>query len=202
MTKHRLELFSDGVFAIILTLLVLDLRVPPVHQLAAFGAVGAPLAVHAASFFLVGALWYTHHGFLAPLTEVHEGTYKFNLLSLFWPTLIPFAAKNAAERPLEPLGPCLLAACTGLYVLSMFAMRLTARSTFDLTPERRRYRNRMFAVFTVMIVANLIAAAVALVTPWPAYGAAMLTAVIFMFVVHHPAELERSYPQADLDRAA
>lgn len=54
MTKQRLELFSDGVFAIVLTLLVLDLKVPSAPGLAGLREIVPALLVHAASFFIVG----------------------------------------------------------------------------------------------------------------------------------------------------
>ena len=62
MTKHRLELFSDGVFAIVLTLLALGLKVPTAHGLAGLKEIAPALLVHAASFFIVGVFWLIHHG--------------------------------------------------------------------------------------------------------------------------------------------
>ena len=62
MNKHRLELFSDGVFAIVLTLLVLDLHVPLAYGAAAFFEIVPALLVHAASFLVGASLWMAHHG--------------------------------------------------------------------------------------------------------------------------------------------
>ena len=61
MDKHRLELFSDGVFAIILTLLVLDLKVPHAEGLAGLREATPALLVHALTFFVVGMCWLMHH---------------------------------------------------------------------------------------------------------------------------------------------
>ncbi len=119
MTKHRLELFSDGVFAIVLTLLVLDLRVPAVQGLAGLHQIIPSLLVHAASFYVVGSFWVVHYGGMARIGEIRHHTLMLNLLTLFWATLIPFAARTAAERPLDPLGPSLLAATTGFYVTAL-----------------------------------------------------------------------------------
>ena len=113
MNKNRVELFSDGVFAIVLTLLVLNLRVPASHGLAALHDVTPALIVDAATFFLVGVMWVGHHGALARVDKITHRALLFNLLILFWVTLLPFAAENAADRPLEPLGPSLLAFCCG-----------------------------------------------------------------------------------------
>ena len=60
MDKHRLELFSDGVFAIILTLLVLDLKVPHAEGLAGLREATPALLMHALTFFIVGMGWVLH----------------------------------------------------------------------------------------------------------------------------------------------
>jgi len=71
--------------------------------------------VHAATFLLVGVFWMLHHGALARVVEVNTRTLTLNLLTLFWITLLPYGAKNAAERPLEPLGASLISACCGFH---------------------------------------------------------------------------------------
>ena len=109
MNKNRVELFSDGVFAIVLTLLVLNLKVPASHGLSSLRDITPALIVHAATFLLVGVMWVGHHGALARVDKITHRALLFNLLILFWVTLLPFAAENAADRPLEPLGPSLLA---------------------------------------------------------------------------------------------
>ena len=77
MTKNRLELFTDGVFAIVLTLLVLDLKVPPAHGLGGVMQIVPALTVHAATFFIVGVLWMIHHGAIERVVEVNRRTLGF-----------------------------------------------------------------------------------------------------------------------------
>jgi uncharacterized membrane protein len=137
MTKHRLELFSDGVFAIVLTLLVLDLKAPAAHGLAGFLEIAPALIVHAATFFAVGVLWMVHHGALARVLDIRTRTLLLNLLALFWVTLLPFAAKNAAEFPLDGLGASLMAVSCGAYLASIVVMRLSAHSVIDDLPSMR-----------------------------------------------------------------
>src|SRR6476646_7602836 len=107
MNKNRVELFSDGVFAIVLTLLVLNLKVPASHGLTALRDITPALIVHAATFLLVGVMWVGQHRALL-----------FNLLILFCVTLLPFAAENAADRPLDPLGASFRACSCGGFFLS------------------------------------------------------------------------------------
>ena len=190
MSKHRLELFSDGVFAIVLTLLVLDLHVPAAHGRAAFFEIVPALLVHAASFLVVASLWMAHHGVLARVTEIRTTTLRMNLLCLFWATLIPFGARNAAERPVEPLGAALVAATTGFCLLSLLLMRLSAHSVIDDNPNLKTYRRNQVARVISFGSADLSCAALAWITPWPAYGATIATA-IFLLAIPSPADMEQ-----------
>jgi uncharacterized membrane protein len=190
MTKHRLELFSDGVFAIVLTLLVLDLRIPVGHGLAGLNQIVPALLVHAASFFVVGSFWFIHHNGLARVTEVRSSTLLLNLLCLFWATLIPFGARNAAERPLEPLGASILSAATGCYLISLLWLRLTTHSAIDDNPGMRRWRIRRIGMISGFIAADLGGAALAWLSPWPAYIVTLATAAFF-FALRSPPEIEQ-----------
>ena len=112
MNKHRLELFSDGVYAIILTLLVLDLKVPHAGGLAGLIEIAPALAVHALSFLMVGVAWRTHFRVFQVKQAITDPVVKLNLLVLFWATLIPFGARLAAEHPSGSLGATIL--CLGM----------------------------------------------------------------------------------------
>jgi uncharacterized membrane protein len=190
MNKHRFELFSDGVFAIVLTLLVLDLRVPVAHGLGALWEVWPSLLVHAGSFVLVGVLWMIHQAAMERVTAFSVAGIRWNLLCLFWSTLIPFAAKNAAERPLEPLGPSLMAASTSFFIVSITILRLTLHSTMDDTPELLRWRNRSFFRFLFLAAINLLAAVLSWFVPIVGY-LAVAAVVGWVLIAPHPAEAER-----------
>jgi len=190
MNKQRLELFSDGVFAIILTLLVLDLHTPAGHGLEVLAEVWPALLVHAASFLLVGMLWIIHHGSLERVTEMTALGLRLNLFCLLWPTLIPYGAKCAAERPLEPFGPSLMSAATGIFMLSVFLMRLNLHSTVDDKPELKQWRKRRFTTYFLLACGNLLGAVLAWFWPWAAYGAIAAISGFTLFA-SHPAEVER-----------
>jgi len=201
MTKHRLELFSDGVFAIVLTLLVLDLRVPSDHGLAGLVQIAPALLVHAATFFVVGVFWQMHHGAFARVTEIRSNTLLLNLLALFWITLLPFAAKNAAERPLEPLGASLLSACCGLHLISVIAVRLSAHSTIDDNPSMRAWRTGRVRLAAAVSLGDLACAALAWESPWFGYAGA-LTTVVIVLALRSPPEVEQAFErQAALSAA-
>jgi len=192
MNKNRVELFSDGVFAIVLTLLVLNLKVPDSHGLAALHDVTPALIVHAATFFLVGVMWVGHHGALARVDKITHRALLFNLLILFWVTLLPFAAENAADRPLEPLGPSLLAFCCGAFFLSYLGFRFSVHSTIDDVPEMRRWKQVRVAIAVVMVAGNFACAALAWVSPWVGYAGAVATVLVFL-LLRSPPESEEKF---------
>lgn len=192
MNKARLELFSDGVFAIVLTLLVLNLKVPPSHGLAALRDIAPALAVHAAAFFLVGVLWLVHHGSLARVDRIGQRALVFNLLALFWVTLLPFAAENAADRPLEPLGPSLLAFSCGAYLLALLWFRFSVHSTIDDLPEMQRWRRRRLAIAFGIVAGNFLCAALAWLWPWFGYAGALGSVLLFL-LLRSPPEAEEDF---------
>ena len=190
MTKNRVELFSDGVFAIVLTLLVLDLRVPASHGVTGLVEIAPALLVHAATFFMVGVLWHIHHGGFARVLEITTRTLLLNLLALFWVTLLPFAAKNAAERPFEPLGSSLMAAICGSFLLTMIAVRLSAHSTIDDNPIMRRWRKGRLALGVSVGLANLGCAGLAWAAPWIGYVCVLAT-ILLLLLLPSPGDAER-----------
>jgi uncharacterized membrane protein len=191
MNKNRVELFSDGVFAIVLTLLVLNLKVPVSHGLAALRDVTPALIVHAATFFLVGVMWVGHHGALARVDRITHRALLFNLLILFWVTLLPFAAENAADRPLEPLGPSMLAFCCGAFFLSYICFRFNVHSTIDDVPEMRQWRRVRLTIAVAMVIGNFACAALAWLSPWIGYGGALATVLVFLLLRSPPESEDR-----------
>ena len=196
MTKHRLELFSDGVFAIVLTLLVLDLRVPAAHGVGALVEIGPELLVHAAAFFIVGVLWMVHHQGLARVSEITSRTLYWNLAALFWVTLLPFAAKDAAARPFEPLGACLIAAACGGYMAAMVFTRLTSHSTIDDNPDMKAWRRGRIIIGLGFALANFAGAALSWITPWTGYVVALATVIVMMVLPSPPDAEDRMRRQA------
>jgi uncharacterized membrane protein len=192
MNKNRVELFSDGVFAIVLTLLVLNLRVPASHGLAALRDVTPALIVHAATFFLVGTIWVGHHGALARVDRITHRALLFNLLALFWVTLLPFAAENAADRLLEPLGPSLLALSCGAYFLSYIGFRFSVHSTIDDVPEMRQWKRTRVAIACAMVAGNFLCAALAWLSPWFGYAGGLATMLLFV-LLRSPPEAEEMF---------
>src|SRR5882724_11282333 len=91
MNKSRLEAFSDGVLAIIITIMVLELKTPHGVTWEAIKPIIPVLISYVLSFIIVGTYWGNHHHLLHTVTHVTSGTIWANLHLLFWLSLIPFA---------------------------------------------------------------------------------------------------------------
>ena len=115
MNKSRLEAFSDGVFAIIITIMVLELKVPEGagwdaihHLLPIFGC-------YILSFIFVGIYWNNHHHLLKTMVKINAATMWANMHLLFWLSLVPFATTwmgvNNFERITVASYGCLLLMC-------------------------------------------------------------------------------------------
>ena len=101
MTKGRLEAFSDGVIAIIITIMVLELRVPHGADLAALKPLLPVFLSYILSFVYVGIYWNNHHHFLHAAERVDGRVLWSNLYLLFWLSLFPFATGWMGENHFE-----------------------------------------------------------------------------------------------------
>ena len=99
MTKGRLEAFSDGVLAIIITIMVLELKVPHGSELADLAPLLPVLLSYVVSFVYVGIYWNNHHHLLHATRRVGGGVMWANLLLLFWLSLVPFVSGWVGEHP-------------------------------------------------------------------------------------------------------
>ena len=98
MTKTRLEAFSDGVIAIIITIMVLELHVPHGATLTDLATLWPVALSYVLSFTYIGIYWSNHHHLLHTVTRVTGGILWANLHLLFWLSLIPFATAWMGEN--------------------------------------------------------------------------------------------------------
>src|SRR5882672_7327466 len=102
MGKGRLEAFSDGVLAILITIMVLELKVPHGDDLAALYPLGPVLFSYVLSFVYVGIYWNNHHHLMHTVKHVTGGIMWANLHLLFWLSLFPFVTSWVGENPNAP----------------------------------------------------------------------------------------------------
>jgi uncharacterized membrane protein len=98
MTKYRLEAFSDGVLAIILTIMVLEIKVPETPSFASLQKIYPLLGSYVLSFIYIGIYWNNHHHMLHIAKRVNGKILWANLHLLFWLSLVPFATKWVGEN--------------------------------------------------------------------------------------------------------
>ncbi|MBS0472334.1 MAG: DUF1211 domain-containing protein [Proteobacteria bacterium] len=123
MGKGRVEAFSDGVIAIIITIMVLDLKTPDGASFEALAGTWPLLLLYAFSFLYVGIYWSNHHHTLHAAHRVTGGVLWANLHLLFWLSLVPFTTRWMGESgyatwPVAVYGLSLLMPSIAYYILT------------------------------------------------------------------------------------
>lgn len=129
--RDRTTAFSDGVFAIAITLLVLTIEVPkvsdPSELPSAIGDLSDSFISYGISFAVIGLLWFRHHGFFGQLSEVDGPLLVLNLAYLALVAFIPFPTNILGEYPAQPISIALYSGTIGLVGLLSMAMWRHAR---------------------------------------------------------------------------
>jgi uncharacterized membrane protein len=128
MGKTRLEAFSDGVVAIIITIMVLEMRAPHDTDLASLRPLLPVFLSYVLSFIHIGIYWNNHHHLLHTARHVTGGILWANLHLLFWLSLVPFVTawmgENAfAQQPVALWGVVMLMAGVAYYILTVVLIR-------------------------------------------------------------------------------
>lgn len=132
MTKNRLEAFSDGVLAIIITIMVLEMKAPHGGSLAALLALWPVFFSYVLSFIYVGIYWNNHHHMLHAVQHVSGKVLWANLHLLFWLSLFPFATAWMGENHFEAVptaayGVVLFMAAVAYFILQRMLVVLEGR---------------------------------------------------------------------------
>ncbi len=178
MGKGRLEAFSDGVIAIIITIMVLELKVPHGTGLDALWPLAPILGSYALSFIYVGIYWNNHHHLLQAVKSVDGRSLWANLHLLFWLSLIPFCSgwmgeNHFAALPVGLYGVVLLMAGVAYYILSQ---TLIAHHGRDSALAQALGRDRKGLVSLVLY---LVAIALAFFSSAAAFAVYVLVAAIW-----------------------
>ena len=134
MSTNRLEAFSDGVIAIIITIMVLELRAPAQPTLAALLKVAPVFLSYALSFLVAAIMWTNHHHLVHAVRSVTARLLWSNLYLLFWMSLIPFVTDYAGKNYREPMavalyGLDLFFCASGFYLLRRELVRQSGNNT-------------------------------------------------------------------------
>jgi TMEM175 potassium channel family protein len=179
MKTTRLEAFSDGVLAIIITIMVLELKVPHAVELAALKPVLPVLLSYVLSFIYLGIYWNNHHHLFQATEEVSGGILWANLHLLFWLSLFPFTTAWMGENHLAAIptaiyGFVLLMAAIAYYVLQRSIMAKEGRESLLAQAVGKDWKGKLSPLL------YLAAIPLAFVSSWIAGGLYVFAALLWL----------------------
>lgn len=180
MSKSRLEAFSDGVIAIIITIMVLELHAPEGTDWAALRELAPIFWSYVLSFIFVGIYWNNHHHLWQVAKRVNGPILWANLHLLFWLSLVPFATawmgeNNFAQLPVALYGAVLWMCGLAYYILTRALVTLHGNDSPIDTALRNKFKER------VSLVAYALAMALSFVNP--AFSLALYVIVALLWLI-------------------
>jgi len=179
MNKGRMEAFSDGVLAVIITIMVLEMKSPHGPTLAALRPVLPVLLSYLLSFVYIGIYWNNHHHLLHATQHVNGATLWANLHLLFWLSLIPFTtawmnSNHFESWPVAVYGIVLLLAGMAYYILTKILISLHGRGSTLATSIGRDKKGK------ISIVIYAMAIPLAFVRSWIAGACYIVVAIMWL----------------------
>ncbi len=179
MKTTRLEAFSDGVLAIIITIMVLELKVPHGVELAALNPLLPRLLSYVLSFIYVGIYWNNHHHLFQATEQVTGGILWANLHLLFWLSLFPFTTGWMGENELAAIptavyGFVLLMAAIAYVILERAIIAKEGRDSLVAQAVGREWKGKLSLVLYVAAIP------LAFVSSWIASGLYAFAALLWL----------------------
>jgi uncharacterized membrane protein len=180
VTKSRLEAFSDGVIAIIITIMVLELRPPEGATLEDLGPLWPTFVSYLLSFAMLGTWWANHHHLLHTATRVNGLVLWANLHLLFWLSLFPFGTAWIGEShfgaiPVAAYGALLLLAAVAYYGLVRALILCPGQAEALATAVGRDVKGKISPL--------LFAASIPIALVSPVIAMAIFAAVVILWIV-------------------
>ncbi len=178
MNKSRMEAFSDGVIAIIITIMVLELKVPHGAQLENLRELLPVFLSYVLSFIYVGIYWNNHHHMLQTVHKTNGAALWANLHLLFWLSLIPFASgwmgeNHFATIPVAVYGFCLLMCAFAFTILSRILLKIEGPNSKLAEAITKDYKAK------ISLVIYLLAIALTFVNHWLGFALYCVVAAIW-----------------------
>jgi uncharacterized membrane protein len=196
ISTNRLEAFSDGVFAIVITLLAFQFKLPKFtshvtlqHNFLELLKILPTLIGFVFSFFFVAVFWINHHQLYHSIKEVNSKLLWYNIHLLFWITMLPFPIAMIGDHPELPIAPMslgvvLLMCCVAAYIVrrySYFTAKLVDETLSEDSIQDGLTKN------IIAIILNVFAIAIAPFSVYIAYSIFFI--VLALFII--PQKLER-----------
>jgi uncharacterized membrane protein len=179
MVKNRLEAFSDGVLAIIITIMVLELKAPSDASLQALKTLLPVFLSYVLSFIYVGIYWNNHHHMFHTVRTVNASILWANLHLLFWLSLFPFATawmgeNHAAPAPTAVYGFVLLMAAIAYYILQSLIIAQQGSDSLLALAVARDWKGKLSPAI------YLAGISLAYVHPWISSGLYAFAALVWL----------------------
>jgi uncharacterized membrane protein len=179
VSRGRLEAFSDGVIAVLITIMVLDLRPPAGHNFSDLGPLVPKVLVYALSFAFLAIYWNNHHHLMHVVEHISGGVLWANAHLLFWLSLTPAATAwlgpNADDHaPVVVYGVVLFGAAVAYFILTRTLLSIHAPDSRLAVAIGADWKGKLSAV------AYLVAIAVAFVAPWAAIAVYVGVAIVWL----------------------
>ena len=188
MEKSRLEAFSDGVFAIVITLLILDIRFPEVEYsqfTATLKSVLPRILAYVMSFIIIGLYWVTHHNSMHAMKKTDRGFLWLNILLLLCVSFIPFPTSLLGRYPYQA-GPIIiygitLVTCNAVgYIMLIYVHYHPQLAVSEFNEKYLRRHTPVYAVVNgAYLVAVLLAHSLPLLS-YLIYVGVVVTLIIFL----------------------
>jgi uncharacterized membrane protein len=177
--KGRLEAFSDGVLAVIITIMVLELKVPHGASLDALAPLLPVFLSYVLSFIYVGIYWSNHHHLLQAVKHVDGRTLWANLHLLFWLSLIPFVTGWMGENhfgawPVASYGVVLLSAAVAYFILARVLISYHGRDSAIAKALGKDFKGKVSVAFYALAIP------LSFVSSWLACALYVLVAVMWL----------------------
>lgn len=174
-----MEAFSDGVLAIIITIMVLEMKVPHEANLAALRPLIPVFLSYVLSFIYLGIYWNNHHHLLQAVGRVNGRILWANMHLLFWLSLVPFVTNwmgenHFAKLPVALYGVVLLMAACAYFILTRALLSHHGKESTLAVALGRDFKGKISIVFYV------VAIPLAFVSPWLACAIYILVAVMWL----------------------
>jgi len=161
MTTERVSAFSDALIAVIITIMVLELKAPETPEISAMLSLWPTLVSYALSYLLIAIIWINHHHLLRLVRFASTRLIWINFVHLFLVSLLPFTTAWMARTDLAPIPVAVYAAVFVLVNAAylMFEREILAHVETDAMPEpaRRLARRRTLVGLAIFVVAGLVA---------------------------------------------
>jgi uncharacterized membrane protein len=179
MGKQRLEAFSDGVIAIIITIMVLELKVPHEASIQALVPVAPVFLSYVLSFVYVGIYWNNHHHMLHATGKISGGVLWANLHLLFWLSLLPFATgwmgeNHFAAWPSAIYGLVLLMAAIAYWTLQQVIIACDGPDSLLKTAVGGDWKGKLSPIVYITAIASTF------FVPWVAEALYIMVALVWL----------------------